>query len=112
MASTPEGKVKKAVRTLLNTYRGLYQFWPVPYGYGESSLDCLITYRGRFIAIETKAPGGKPTPRQDIIIERILDGGAPVFVIEGTEGIAMLREYLDELSYQPETRGSRRPATS
>jgi hypothetical protein len=57
---TPEGKVKAAVNKVLARYKKIYRFMPVPYGYGESSLDYLICVNGRFVAIETKAPGKKP----------------------------------------------------
>lgn len=83
MAATPEGKVKKTVSALLRSVPDLYYFMPVPSGYGESSLDYLGCYRGRFFAIETKKPGGKPTDRQNMIIERMKQSGGCVFVIDG-----------------------------
>lgn len=83
MASTPEGKVKATVSKLLKSVDGLYYFMPVPSGYGESSLDYLGCYRGKFFAIETKKPGGKPTDRQKMVIEKMRKAGAAVFVIDG-----------------------------
>ena len=95
MAATPEGKVKQLVKALLGRYEGLYQFWPVPYGMGDSSLDCLICYKGRFIAVETKAPGKKPTPRQKICIDQIEAAGGAVFVIDGEASLLALRDLLE-----------------
>lgn len=87
MANTPEGKVKKAVTKVLvehlSTRGGIYWFMPVPGGYGQSSLDYLGCANGRFFAIETKAPGKKPTPRQETMMDRIRAGGGRVFVIDG-----------------------------
>ena len=92
MASTPEGKVKRTVSSLLRSIPDLYYFMPVPSGYGESSLDYLGSFRGRFFAVETKAPGKKPTDRQNMIIERIRKSGGAVFVIDGD--ITELKNWL------------------
>lgn len=81
--STPEAKVKARVSGLLQSYDGLYYFMPVPSGYGESSLDYLGCYRGRFFAVETKAPGKAPTKRQLQCTSRIERAGGVVFVIDG-----------------------------
>lgn len=80
---TPEGKVKQQVKRLLTKY-GAYQFWPVQMGYGAATLDCLGYYRSYGYAIETKAPGKKPTKRQLVTIAEMLESGIPVFVIDGT----------------------------
>lgn len=95
---TPEGKVKATVKTLLNTYEGLYQFWPVPTGYGKATLDVLCSHRGTFFAIETKRPGGKPTPRQLLSIREIEASGAQAFVVDGPERLSQLKDFLDALS--------------
>lgn len=97
---TPEGKVKAKVKRLLDKYKARYEYWPVPYGYGASSLDCIICFRGRFIGVETKAPGGKPTDRQKMIIRQMRDAGALVFVIDGENGeFEQLAAYLEQLSH-------------
>lgn len=78
--STPEGKVKERVKTLLKKY-GVYQHWPVQMGYGAPTLDCVACYRGFYLAIETKAPGKAPTPRQRLTIDEMWKAGAKVFVV-------------------------------
>lgn len=83
MASTPEGKVKAKVSGLLKATPGLYYTMPVPGGYGDSTLDYIGCFNGKFFAIETKKPGGEPTPRQKQIIARMKAAGAAVFVIDG-----------------------------
>lgn len=106
MAATPEGKVKTAVKRLLANYGDeLYAFWPVPYGYGESSLDCIICYRGRFVSVETKSEGKVPTPRQRVIMGRMLNAGADVFVLDKIEDVQALKEYLDDLREREAWRG-------
>ena len=59
MATTPEGKVKVKIRKLLANYRPIYIFMPVPVAYQAASLDYLICYLGRFIAIEAKRGGNE-----------------------------------------------------
>lgn len=93
MSRTPEGKIKHQVRQLLDEFPH-YRFMPVPSGYGETTLDFLICYKGQFIAIETKAPGKKTTPRQEMIIGSIEQNGGRVVVIDGDEGLARLRFIL------------------
>lgn len=110
MADTPEAKVKKLVKRVLSDFQDAYVFWPVPYGIGESSLDCIVFQHGFAIGIETKAPGKKPTPRQLQIIERMERAGARVFVIDGPEGAQQLREYMDELHRKCKTLGSGSPS--
>lgn len=82
--STPEGKVKSRINKILDKYKGrIYKFMPVPGGYGKSTLDYLGIFRGRGFAIEAKAPGKVPTPRQEQIADDIRAGGGRVFVIDG-----------------------------
>jgi hypothetical protein len=86
MAQTPEGRVKQKVSSLLKATSGLYYDMPVPGGFGGSTLDYVGCHLGRFFAIETKRPGGKPTPRQRQIIARMEAAGAKVCVIDGDLG--------------------------
>jgi len=95
--STPEGKVKAKVNRLLDKYKGMYRHMPVPYGYGASTLDYLICFRGQFIAIETKAPGKKPTDRQKMIIAQIRAAGGAVFVIDGDT--TELQNHLESIKH-------------
>lgn len=80
---TPEGKVKAQVSRILKGTPGLYYWMPVQAGYGEATLDYVGCYYGRFFAIETKAPGRKPTDRQRITMENMGRAGAAVFLIDG-----------------------------
>lgn len=83
---TPESKVKAKVSKIIAKYLpDVYKFMPVPAGYGASSLDYILCVNGVFVGIETKAPGGKPTPRQLVVIKEIRDAGGIVFVIDGED---------------------------
>lgn len=83
-------EVKKQLKAL-----GAYQFWPVQQGLGAATLDCLASLDGLFVAIETKAPGKKPTPRQEMTINAIEKSGAKTLVIDC---VAMAKR-LPELLY-------------
>jgi hypothetical protein len=87
--ATPEAKVKAAVKTALDKYfPDHYRFMPVQSGYGSQSLDFLICVRGKFIAIETKAPGKSPTPLQSSRIAAMHAAGAFVCVVDGPLSLA------------------------
>ena len=100
---TPESKVKHKVKALLKKY-GCYQHWPVQIGYGSACLDCHGAHSGLYFAIETKAPGNHPTPRQLLTIEEIEAAGGKVFVIgeklvDGVySGMGELEEWLQNES--------------
>lgn len=104
-ASTPENKVKAAVRRVLDHYKSeIDTYWPVPAGYGPSHLDCIVCAWGWFVSIETKAPGKKPTPRQKHRIEAVKRSGGIALVIDGTDNTtttAELKELLKELRNAP-----------
>jgi hypothetical protein len=64
MADTPEKKVKRKVMEQLKMIKA-YTVTPMTGGYGNSGVpDVLCCYEGRFIGIECKANGGKPTALQ------------------------------------------------
>ena len=61
---TPEKKVKEKVKKILNKI-GAYYCMPATGGYGASGVpDIIACYQGRFIGIECKANGNKPTALQ------------------------------------------------
>ena len=65
MATTPEGKVKKGVRQVLDKL-GAYYVMPVTGGYGvQGAPDFLVCFKGRFIGIETKAGKNQLTLLQE-----------------------------------------------
>ena len=98
--STPESLVKAKVRRVLAKYDGMYVFMPVPSGYGRTTIDFLCCYRRRFFAIETKAPGKKPTLRQAEELKLIGKAMGRTFVIDDVKSpvIDELRAWLDELT--------------
>lgn len=81
--STPEGRVKTYVkRRMRECWPACYQFCPVQNGLGAPSLDFLYCIHGRWLAIETKAPGKKPTPRQLVTMREIQNAGGQVWIVD------------------------------
>src|SRR5262245_43308284 len=96
---TPESKIKRKIRLILDTYKpyGVYYYMPVPGGFGRSSLDYLGFLLGYGFAIEAKREGGKPTERQEGVIEQIRASGTPVFVIDGVEGLTAFNDWAQSV---------------
>ena len=84
MATTPEGKVKAAVRKVLDRL-GIYYFMPPGMGLGRSGIpDIIGCYKGRFVAIECKAGKGKTTALQERELIAICNAGGFTFVVNET----------------------------
>jgi hypothetical protein len=49
--------------------------------------DILAIYKGRFIAIEVKRPGQKPTPQQEAFLEAVNEAGGLAFVATSIEDV-------------------------
>lgn len=96
MAKTPEGKVKDAVKKELNA-RGIWYFMPAANGFGKVGIpDIICCYQGKFLAIETKAPGKRnnTTPNQDARINEIRAAKGWALVVDDVEQV---KEFLDDV---------------
>jgi hypothetical protein len=86
---TPEGKTKNRISKFLGQVKQIHGevwwFMPVQNGMGRATLDYVGWFRGRAFAIEAKAPGKKPTPRQTVTAAEMMDAGAKVFVVDGSD---------------------------
>jgi hypothetical protein len=84
---TPEAAIKKQIREWLRQ-EGAYIFSPVQMGYGASTLDLLVCWKGRFVAIEVKAEGKKLTPRQELLTSEIRAAGGRAFTAYSVDDVA------------------------
>lgn len=87
MATTPEGKVKKAIKKYLDLH-GVWYCMPMGTGFGKSGVpDFICCNKGYFIAIEAKAPGkrGNTTRLQDDQIALIKAAGGIALVVDDAE---------------------------
>ena len=78
---TPEGAVKADVKAILDRH-GVWYWMAVKMIFGKSGLpDFICCAWGYFLAIETKAKGGKPTALQTIVLNAITKAGGGSLVI-------------------------------
>lgn len=102
-----EADTKRRIKKVLDNHRttgNIYYYMPVPYGYGQQTLDYIGFASGHGFAVEAKRPGAKPTARQELTIVDMRLSGAKVFVIDGT-GNTDTVEDLDLWLRQQENRG-------
>ena len=91
---TPEGRVKAAVKKWLKE-RGIWYFMPVSNGMGQVGIpDFICCAHGRFVSIETKAPGKltNTTPNQKRVLQEISDHGGIAVVVDD---VSQLEGVLD-----------------
>jgi hypothetical protein len=94
--TTPEKKVKDKVKKILEE-QGAYYFMPATGGYGKSGVpDIVACLQGKFIGIECKANGNKPTALQEKNLHNIMNvGGFAVLIDEG--GMELFKNLLEQL---------------
>jgi hypothetical protein len=93
---TPEGAVKEGVKKLLKS-RGIWYYLPVSNGMGQHGIPdfiCCVPPMGKFLAIETKAPGriNTVTPLQERAIGNIRSAHGWAIVIDD---VSQLVSFLD-----------------
>ena len=94
---TPEGEVKREVKKWL-VARGYYYFMPMQNGMGRTGIpDFIICANGRFVAIETKAPGKRSavTANQQRELSWINQVGGVAVVIDGPSQLEDLDRVID-----------------
>ena len=81
MALTPEAKVKKKVKEILDQM-GVYHFSPMQNGMGRAGIpDIIGCLEGQFIGIECKAGKGTTTALQERELTRIQNAGGYALVV-------------------------------
>ena len=85
---TPEGKVKDCVRDVLRKF-GVCYWMPRGTVFGKAGVsDFCCLYKGQFIAIETKAAGGKLSKLQkQFLLEIYKQGGIPLVIYPHNLGV-------------------------
>jgi hypothetical protein len=96
MAMTPEAAVKAKVRKILQSHK-VYHFMPAANGYGRVGIpDFICCVNGKFLGIECKAGGNKPTALQKLEIEAIIEAGGTALVVN-EENLADLAKVVETL---------------
>lgn len=103
--TTPEGKVKQKITTYLKHLDRCYFFKPVQMGMGTRTVDVLCCINGRFVAIEVKAAGERPTKLQEHCLRDIEHAGGIAFWTDSYEGFfaTLVLKGLIDSPYHPET---------
>lgn len=78
-----------------------WRFMPVQTGFGSPALDYLLAIRGRFVAIETKAPGKKLTPLQETTKAAIEAAGGIVLIVWDEGSLAIAMKIIFALEFAP-----------
>lgn len=97
MSTTPEGKVKKQVREFLRKH-DIWFYQPVQNGMGVVGIpDFICCWKGRFIAIETKAPGkmSQVTPNQQRVLDAIREHGGLALVVDSVDSLQVVLDILE-----------------
>lgn len=96
MASTPEGKIKKKLDTMLKTKR-VWFFPPQAGPFGRAGIpDRIVCVAGHFVGIEAKADETKePTDLQKLCMEDIENSGGKCFVVYDEATINEVEKYID-----------------
>ena len=98
MAATPEAKVKKAVRQVLDGL-GAYYVMPVTGGFGKQGApDFLVCIKGRFYGIECKAGKNTVTALQEAELKKIEDARGHAFIVNEVT-IDVLRGALEAMEW-------------
>jgi pantoate kinase len=95
---TPEAKVKAKIKDVLKE-EGIYYAMPIGTGWGNSGVpDFLCCVNGRFLGIEAKANGNKPTALQKKNLKDIeLGGGYTAVINENASDLQYLVELIKQL---------------
>lgn len=82
MANTPEGKVKDKIKKILKAHN-IYYAMPHGAGFGNAGVpDFLCCWKGKFVAVEAKANGGRTTALQDKNLSDIEASGGTAWVVD------------------------------
>lgn len=96
MATTPEGKVKLALKKMLKEeFPQVWTYWPVSNGMGVHGIpDLIMCAGGLFIGAEVKATGKKVTLLQANQLQMIESAQGTPMILVGDEAVATLRAFL------------------
>lgn len=97
MGTTPEGRVVNKLKKMLKEFENIYIMKPVQRLGSNLVLDFHCVHNGIPFAVEAKAEGKKPTPRQCITIGMLEKAGCKCFVVDGDESIEEVKKWLQNL---------------
>lgn len=81
---TPEGCVKRDIKKFL-TGRGVYFTMPVQTGFGKRTVDFLVCWGGKFVAVEAKRAGARAKRYQEIILQDVRNSGGAAICVDDAQ---------------------------
>jgi hypothetical protein len=99
MANTPEGRVKEHVKKVLKA-NDIWYFMPAANGYGKVGVpDFICCWDGKFLAIETKAPGKRDqtTANQKMQILQIQTANGWAIVVDDAQQLIDFINVIKEM---------------
>lgn len=105
MATTPEGKVKQALKKMLKEeFPQVWTYWPVSNGMGAHGIpDLIMCAGGLFVGAEVKAEGKKVTLLQANQLQMIESAQGTPMILVGDGAVSTLRAFLSCLHLPPAT---------
>lgn len=92
-----EKAIENKIKQYLKTVEDLYFFKEHGGLYGTAGVpDIICCYKGRFIALEVKAPDGKATALQNATIRRIIGAGGIARIVRSLEEVKSIIGGMDE----------------
>jgi hypothetical protein len=94
MTKQPEGKIVRRISKYLKSIGARpFKIWGSDEGFQEVGIpDFLVCYRGRFIGLEVKQPGKKPSKRQAYVMASIREAGGIAETVESVEDVRAIVE--------------------
>ena len=106
MATTPEGKIKRKLDTMLKA-EGVWFYSPEAGPFGVAGIpDRVAVVEGQFVGIEAKADKSKkPTALQMKCMADIEKAGGKCFVVYDDDTITQVRDFILEKRSAGDTQG-------
>jgi hypothetical protein len=97
MPRQPEGKLVSATRKLLRDKGARpFKIQGDSDNFQEVGIpDLLCCYRGRFVGLEAKMPGGKASAKQIAVLNEIADAGGYAAIFTTVGQVSLLLEVID-----------------
>lgn len=96
MASTPEGRIKAKIDTVLKA-NNVFYYCPVAGPYGTNGVpDRVAIVNGQFVGIEAKSDASKSLSKlQEKMMEKILSAGGMYFVVCDDTSLKALKAWIE-----------------
>lgn len=93
-----ESAIQKKILDALNKIKGVYAFKKSATPWDRAGIsDIIACFRGRFLAIEVKAPGGEPSALQEAFIAKIRACGGEAHVVRSIEDLEAVLDVISNV---------------